>query len=545
MRIWIIGVAIACTSVWAAVGLATPGELDTSFGEGGTVITDFGGTFDEAHALVLQPDGKLVAAGGGDFALARYMPDGTLDGGFGSDGRVRTPVGGAEVWDLTVLPNGKLVAAGRAGGPGGTDLALARYNPDGTLDPSFGADGVVTTDLDGGNDRAWGLVAQPDGKVVAAGRTTPCTPFCSGPSDFALARYNLDGSLDPSFGEAGIVTLDFGGAADEAFALELLPDGKLVASGYAGFATWAIARFDGSGAPDPSFGNGGMVAVAFPGARQPHGLAVQPDGKLVLSGYASNFPNPSGAALARFNADGSLDAGFGTGGQTMVDGGGEAVAVAVQRDGKLIAAGGQGGDLALFRFLSNGTLDSSFGSAGVVTTDVPGFTDYGAWGLVVQPDGKVVVAGGNYDNGNADFVLARYLGDLTTTRFDSLDARVTMLLPRGDHNDSVWVSSSFTLGRASDGLDIATETVQLDVGTLSLTLAPGSLARGPLGWVYRGNVNGANWTVVLGQRQDRFVLGVTAGRLTLARPDGTVDVTVAIGDDAGTTTVWPRVLPPG
>jgi uncharacterized delta-60 repeat protein len=166
------------------------GTLDTSFGTGGTVITDFGVSADEAHALVLQ-GGRLVAAGStssefpADFALARYNPDGTLDTSFGTGGKVTTDFGAGQVegaYALAAQADGKLVAAGQAVGTASLDFALARYNPDGTLDASFGTGGTVTTDIAGDQDFAHALAVQADGKLVAAGGAGPCC-------DFALARY--------------------------------------------------------------------------------------------------------------------------------------------------------------------------------------------------------------------------------------------------------------------------------------------------------------------------------------------------------------------
>jgi uncharacterized delta-60 repeat protein len=184
----------------------------------------------------LEPDGKLVAAGGfGDFALARYLPDGRLDPTFGVGGIVTTDFGGFEgAGPVLLQPDGKPVAAGSAD----TDFALARYLPDGRLDLTFGVGGKVTTDFTGaeGSDGVGGLIRQPDGKLVAAGRA--CLNFTC---DFALVRYLHNGRLDPSFGDGGTVTTDFGGD-DQAGPLVRQPDGKLVAAGGAG-GDFALARY--------------------------------------------------------------------------------------------------------------------------------------------------------------------------------------------------------------------------------------------------------------------------------------------------------------
>jgi uncharacterized delta-60 repeat protein len=193
---------------------------------------------DYARALVQQADGKLVAAGrtdtatGTDFGLARYNPDGTLDASFGAGGVVTTDIGGGDDFAhaLAVQADGKLVAAGVAPTQTGSSFALVRYNPDGTLDASFGTGGMVTTDFNGG---ANALIVQVDGRLVAAGQAG---------EDFGLARYHPNGTLDSTFGTGGTVTTDFAGSSDAAFALAVQADGKLVAAGGTGSA-FALARY--------------------------------------------------------------------------------------------------------------------------------------------------------------------------------------------------------------------------------------------------------------------------------------------------------------
>jgi uncharacterized delta-60 repeat protein len=266
--------------------LTDPGDLDPTFGSGGRVLTDLGGG-DGASALVVQPDGKVVAAGGStvnfalaryhpdgsllvaagasteNFALARYHPDGSLDSGFGNGGVVLTDFGAASGAEALVLqPDAKLVAAGRISFLGTRDFALARYNADGSLDTSFDGDGRVLTDF-GGPARA--LLLQPDGKLVAAGRSF---------TDFALVRYNPNGSLDTGFGDAGLVLTDFG-PSGEAFALGEQPDGKLVAAGGSS-GNFALVRYNPDGgllerpAKTGSMADSAGTAARWPGARHGH-----------------------------------------------------------------------------------------------------------------------------------------------------------------------------------------------------------------------------------------------------------------------------------
>jgi uncharacterized delta-60 repeat protein len=414
LRLLSVAVVLAWQLAVAAPAQARPGDLDRSFGMGdGTVTTDFAGS-GLARALVVQGRKLVAAGvafsseTGDDFALARFNANGGLDGSFGTGGKVTTditPSGSPdEVNALIQQADGRLVAAGVTLGPVGTfDFALARYSPDGALDPSFGTGGIVSTDIAGNPDYARALVQQVDGKLVAAGRTDTLTG-----TDFGLARYNPDGTLDASFGTGGVVTTDIASNnIDEARALVRQTDGRLVAAGFAvgpaGTFDFALARYNPDGALDPSFGTGGTVTTDIGGGDDfAHALAVQADGKLVAAGVA---PTATGLAfaLARYNPDGMLDASFGTGGTATTDLIGGANALVVQVDGKLVAAGVAGQDFGLARYNPNGALDPSFGTGGTVTTDFAGGSD-AAFALALQADGKLVAAGGT---GSA-FALARY-----------------------------------------------------------------------------------------------------------------------------------------
>jgi uncharacterized delta-60 repeat protein len=247
------------------VGALGPGDLDTSFSRDGKVTTDFGSPSDRALALALQPDSKLVvagvslASGSNDFALARYHRDGALDTTFGAGGTVRTDFvpafgGSSDVaYALALQPDGKIVVAGVSNGNGSNDFALARYHHDGALDTTFGAGGTVTTDF-GGNDIAYAVALQPDGKIVLAGHSA--SSGFPPPAIFALARYTATGALDPSFGSGGKVTTDFcsfnvcENTHDQAYALVIQPDGKIVAAGIVrvhGAGVFALARYTTTG----------------------------------------------------------------------------------------------------------------------------------------------------------------------------------------------------------------------------------------------------------------------------------------------------------
>ena len=359
-------------SLWAAMlvlplaARANPGDLDPSFGTGGQVITPILSGYDGAGALVLQPDGKLVAAGhaynanNNTLALVRYNADGSLDGNFGTGGKVTTAIGTASGGAALVLqPNGKLVAAGYTFTGSRTQFALVRYLATGSLDTSFGTGGKVATPIGSIDDEVSALVLQPDGKLVAAGYTDKGNNIT-----FALVRYDADGSLDTSFGTGGKVTTPIGSIDDEAFALVLQPDGKLVVAGYTSSASntaFALVRYNADGSLDTSFGTGGKVTTPIESiGNQVFALVLQPDGKLVAAGYANDGSNQ---------------------------------------------------DFALVRYSPDGNLDGSFGTGGKVITPVSGtFGEVNA--LVLQPDGKLVAAGYSYNGSDTDFALARYLGQV-------------------------------------------------------------------------------------------------------------------------------------
>ena len=273
-----------------AAAQAAPGDLDGSFGPGGTVTTDFG-TAAAAHAVAPALNGKFVAAGGAgsDFAIARYQPDGTPDTSLDSDGRLTTDFGGQDAANgVVVQPNGKIVAVGVSDG----DFALVRYKGGGNLDPSFGE---VTTDV-GGTDVAMDVVRLADGRFVVAGGSD---------QDFAVVRYSFKGDPDSTFGTQGTVVTDVGGN-DRAEAAAVQSDGRVVVAGRSG-SDFALARYNTNGSLDASFDGDGLVTTDFGGGQDAaFDLAIQPDGKIVVTGTTAQGGS-SDFALARYNPDGSLD----------------------------------------------------------------------------------------------------------------------------------------------------------------------------------------------------------------------------------------------
>src|SRR6185295_1528746 len=396
----------------------TNGTLDTSFSGDGKQTASFGES-DVAKGVAVQGDGKIVAVGFScngnpdttcDFALARFNTNGSFDTSFSGDGKQTADLGDIDIADATrVQGDGKIVAVGNVSQlPGGTtDFALARFNSNGSLDTSFSGDGKQTTDFGSSSDRAHGVAIQADGKIVAAGQSV------SGLGDFALARYNPNGSLDTSFSGDGKQTTDFGGS-EMASGVKLQGDGKIVAVG-GDDDDFALARYNANGSLDTTFSGDGKQTTDFGGSDGARAVALQPDGKILAVGIAGG--NGSSFALARYNPNGSLDTSFsGDGKQTTNFGGGPdgAAAVALQGDGKVITVGHTSGDFALARYNPNGLLDASFSGDGRQITDFGG--NDGAAAMAIQADGKIVVVGRSADPG-LGVALARYNpnGSLDTT----------------------------------------------------------------------------------------------------------------------------------
>jgi len=404
-------VAISCgyaaVALLASFALGAPAELDPIFSDDGKLRTNFTPGFDQALAVAIQPDGKIVAAGraessGGVFAVARYTVDGTLDPTFSADGKTTANFrpGDDFAAAVVVLPDGDLVVAGRTAGRN-HKFALVRYDADGTPDTAFSGDGRLVTDFTTGDDHAWDVAVQADGKIVAGG-------IAASGSDgqFAIARYNADGTLDPTFDGDGRVTTNLTARFDAITALAIQPDGKIVAAGAANDdRVFALARYNSDGTLDNTFdGDGKSVTNFTPGHDFAWDVALQPDGKIATSGRAA-----ARFGLARYTADGTLDSTFGGDGRVTTNFTADldiSTGIGLQADGKIVAVGGANNlKFAIARYNDDGSLDLSFGGDGKVTTNLTRGRDY-AWDFSLQADGKIVAAGA----AGARFGVVRYLG---------------------------------------------------------------------------------------------------------------------------------------
>lgn len=331
------------------------GSLDPSFGGDGLVRTS-GFRFNRSavSSIAIDADGRIVAAGSTfrdppreeRFALARYQRDGRLDPAFGGDGRIwtRFSAGSSHASGLAIQADGQIVVAGGASG----NFALARYNPDGTLDTSFGGDGKIQTAFGSRYSLAEDIAIQADGRIILTGT--------AGFDDtrFALTRYNPDGTLDATFGGDGRVRTQFGTTLASAHGIALQPDGKILVVGER-LDRFALARYNLNGSLDASFGGDGTLTTPFRSYATASDVGIDANGRILVAGAICCGAEPPGIrfALARYTPNGDLDASFGGDGRVKTPfrfGYGFATALTIQPDGKILAAGWAGFGLGTVYF---------------------------------------------------------------------------------------------------------------------------------------------------------------------------------------------------
>ncbi len=446
---------------------AAPGDLDATFGIGGKVVPpylEFGGD------VAVQADGKIVVVGDNAGVLARYNIAGLLDTSFGNDGiaiNYFPVVGPASA--IAIQADGKIVVAGSACTFGSIcDFGIVRYNTDGSPDTSFDGDGSVIVDM-GNYDFINDLAIQPDGKIVVVGGSGIAG---SRIFSFAAARLNSDGSLDVSFGGDGRVITslrsfsfaDSGGASG----VILQPDGKIVAVGSSGGSNstndFALVRYNTDGSLDASFdGDGKVITAVSSFGDVATDVAVQADGRIVAAGYAPNL-----AVLVRYTANGSLDASFDGDGIVRTDIGTYDFfsSVAIQSDGKIVA-GGYNSEFVVARYKPEGSLDTTFGGDGIVSTnfDIYGYLGSygGVSGLAIQPDGKIIVVGSWGADGEYSYsVVARYSGDAAAASnrklfdFDG-DGKSDISVFRP--SDGIWYLNQSTYGFSATQFGLSTDKI--------------------------------------------------------------------------------------
>ncbi|MGH9763310.1 MAG: hypothetical protein ACREAC_20975, partial [Blastocatellia bacterium] len=583
------------------------GGLDSTFGQGGTVVSNFN-DFNFGSGMAIQPDGKIVVAGfagsaaslgAGDFTLdghtvARYNTDGSLDQGFGVKGVVESRVGFA-AFGMALQQDGKIVLVGAMGVSAASGsfvgtFALSRLNPDGSSDTSFGNSGMVV-DATLGSSLGSSVTLQPDGKIVAAASQLALQ------GDSKLVRYDADGQPDLNFGTRGKVSIP--GLISS---IVLQPDGSIVGAGFTTgpsnlSGNLSVFRVNTAGSLDPGFGSAGVAEVSITGSDLGFELVLQTDGKIVIAGTSLGTSSTTGFELARLNKDGSIDTTFGIGGKVITQIGAVSFAcsVALQADGKIVVAGSGGGSpvtsliapqslagvilaeglgfmgsFAVARYNTDGTLDSTFGSGGTVQTSFPGQQGEIATAAAIQQDNKIIVSG--YSGGiigstlsSASFALARYdagslVGDFAlSTKVSSVScgqggtASVTIGVQTvaGSNPPQGPVSLSASVTETGSGITATFSPASVSAGAGSTcTIAAASTT--PVGQ-YTISVKGAAGPIVhtinltLDVAKPDFSLALTQSSVTVTPPTKQA-VTVSIdrtGGFSGTVTVAPGSLPSG
>lgn len=434
---------------------SSAGSLDPTFGTGGTVFGTIPGFHPYDIGIALQSDGKIILVGAltgpdstSDFAVARLNPDGTTDGSFGTNGLVGISYDtNAQEMAVaaTVQPDGKIIVVGLAefGSPS-WDFAVARLNQNGSLDAGFGNGGKVKINV-GGADYVSDVALQSDGKIIVVGKSRP-TPN----DDGSIIRLTTNGQLDTSFNGTGKVIIPIGGGStnDSLNSVLIQTDGKIVAAGYGG-TDLAVLRFNSNGTFDTTFDGDGKVLTAI-GAHSTvaNSVAVQTDGKLIAGG-TGNSGSGGQAAFVRYNPNGSIDTTFGTNGKILVD----AIpseqtlitTVLVDSDNRMLALGASRGFSVMMRFQPNGVLDPEFGVGGKLIIRTADSTSDISDGIL-QPDGKLVVVGGGSSSNNYGISAARFLMEkmsVSTAPFDfDGDGRTDVGIFRPSVGQWWWTRSS-------------------------------------------------------------------------------------------------------
>ncbi len=403
----------------------TDGTPDKSFSDDGVLISSQSNGDDIPTSIVVQKDGKIAVVGYSNInnqnenhsfaAIARYNTDGSIDTSFTVDAN-RMPFLFAYPNSAAIQTDGKIVITGQSvtGVPGltVTDIFVARYNTDGSLDKTFNHQGWQSADFGSDNENARMVKLQSDGKIVVLGTASNGSNI-----DFALARYKTDGSPDTTFGTNGLQQTDFENGEEAASLVYIKSDGKIVVAGSTIDNTFlALAHYNADGSPDSSFYNDGTFSTPFKSAPQGFSrysaTAIQSDGKMVAAGRTWNGNNTD-FAVVRYNTDGSLDSTFSNDGVQITDLGDfkdGVLAVAIQSDGKIVAGGYSsdqvGSHFAIARYNTDGSLDSSFGGDGTPPSDLSEIGNANA--LAIQSDGKILLAGNLWNGSNSDFGVVRY-----------------------------------------------------------------------------------------------------------------------------------------
>ena len=441
--ITIIILLMSQVSAWADEGKQIL-QLDAEFGETGRVLTQ-----PVKHGLTadFQSDGKLIVAGMEEYQIGcasydqslivtRYFADGTLDESFGEDGTVTTYIGpdALDIRDIKIQPDDKILIAGHQmieapSSEFGFEpvFRVTRYTADGRLDKDFGTEGVVNINFKNSDDCVASILLQPDGKIILAGSTGTTNVF----GDFGLARLNMDGTLDQSFGRRGTVTTSFRSREVKATRAAWDEQGRIVMSGYTREGEIILARYQANGRLDRTFGRYGKIVNQLPDIRSTaYDLKLLPNGKILVTGKAEEeemFANQgvtiegTNFLLARFNNDGKLDTQFGEQGFVCKDLGGydEGFKILTDDHDRILVAAGANinysnmmnntNQYALLRYDLQGNPDGGFGDNGVWLRDDTELKMHEIMFVETLSDGQYLLGGSTIGAGSTDYVLERYM----------------------------------------------------------------------------------------------------------------------------------------
>lgn len=394
--------------------------FDEGFGENGVVSPGIKSSVNGAQSLSLQKDNKIILSGWAytdeespsDISIVRLFENGEIDSSFNPDGLFSI---GSSSWEdayaSAIQEDGKILIAGRYYNGRSWDFLVVRFNEDGSIDSSFGQRGFITIDF-GKDDRAFDIAVQSDGKILICGFAERFN------WDFAVSRFNQDGSIDTTFGEKGSLLLNIGTYNDVAFSIKVQNDNKIIVCGWTYiFESWdfALVRLNPDGSLDKTFGSTGIVTTDY--YRQyntSHSVAIQSDGKYVAAGYTGK-PGSSDTdiMLIRYNTDGTIDHSFGDEGIVLADyknADDFAWVIKVDKYDKLVVGGNttinNSKILEVARFNSDGSPDISFGENGILVTQITGFEEE-CRDLLIQPDGKILSTGYYTDRGNIKAFVMR------------------------------------------------------------------------------------------------------------------------------------------
>ncbi len=484
-KIVVAGLSFNGKKVITLVRYKVDGSLDNTFGSGGVVTTPIGVSDSEARSVAIQEDGKIVVAGdysngfnNNDFVIARYDSNGVLDFSFGTNGITLTPIGehNDEPNSVIIQNDGKIIAAGHKYNLSEGDFALVRYNSNGLLDDSFGNNGIKITSIENSSEKAYAVAKLSNGKIVATGSIDSDTDgsnsitirynadgsldntfgdngivitevkysmeyttsvvlqnkndnekiitlsniWNGSDNDFALSRFNPDGTLDNTFGTNGNVITSIGDSSyEDVGSMVIQNDEKIVVTGSTYFENKRhlfIARYTSDGSLDNTFGMGGITPPLSNSIDFATSVVIQGDGKIIASGY-SYFGNTAGFVAVRYNVDGSFDNTFGSEGKAFIPIGSSydfAFSSAIQDDDKIILAGsyrnGDKDNFSLVRLMADGKLDSTFGTDGIVTAPI-GSSNNRCYSIKLQNDGKIIAVGSYGNIKIGEVALVRYNSD--------------------------------------------------------------------------------------------------------------------------------------